>query len=192
MIRLYGIPQSRAFRCIWMLEEARLDYEVVPVRFDDGSTQTPEFLAINPNGKIPALVDGETTVWESLAINLFLARRYGGLDPGDELGWSDACRWSLWAMGELEGPIDTARRLDVELPDGWAASPIRVLEQELADRPWLAGGDFSVADLNVAVMFQRPALAAIPRADTPALDAWLELCRSRDGYARMLERFRDG
>ena len=82
MIRLYGEPRSQAFRCVWMLEELGLDFELVPTSFSNGESRAPDFLAINPNGKVPVLVDGDTTVWESLAINHYLADRYdGGLRP---------------------------------------------------------------------------------------------------------------
>jgi len=77
MIKLYGIPASRAFRPLWMLEELGLAYENVPVNFADGGTRSAEFLTLNPNGHIPVLVDGEVVLWESMAISLYLARKYG-------------------------------------------------------------------------------------------------------------------
>ena len=78
MIKLYGIPASRAFRVRWMLEELGVAYQNVPTNFATGETRTAEFLKLNPNGHIPVLVDGETVLWESMAINLYLARAYGG------------------------------------------------------------------------------------------------------------------
>jgi Glutathione S-transferase, N-terminal domain len=59
-LKIYGIPMSRAFRVLWMANELGLNYENVPIHFADGSSKTPEYLAINPNGKIPAIEDGET------------------------------------------------------------------------------------------------------------------------------------
>lgn len=70
MITLYGVPRSRTMRCLWMLEELGVPYENVPTHFATGECKTPEFLTINPNGHIPALVDGDVTLFESLAINL--------------------------------------------------------------------------------------------------------------------------
>ena len=72
MIVLYGIARSRAQRNIWMLEELGQPYRLESVTYSDGGNLTPEYLAVNPNGKIPALRDGELVLWESLAINLYL------------------------------------------------------------------------------------------------------------------------
>src|SRR5262245_2207881 len=75
MIKLYGIPRSRTIRPLWMLEELGLPYENVKVSFVN-ETRTPAFLKLNPNGHIPVLQDGDLMLWESMAINLYLARRY--------------------------------------------------------------------------------------------------------------------
>ena len=90
MIKVYGVPRSRALRALWMCEELGLEYENVKTNFATGDTRKPEFLRINPNGHIPALQDGSLTLWESMAINLYLARKYDkGLWPesvDDEVG----------------------------------------------------------------------------------------------------------
>jgi glutathione S-transferase len=100
-----------------MLEELGLDYELVPTRMGGVETRMRAFLDLNPNGKIPVLVDGETVVWESLAINHYLARKYdGGLEPRGVEACGRAYRWSFWAMGELEGPIDAVARLGQRFP----------------------------------------------------------------------------
>src|SRR2546422_10753603 len=75
MIKLYGIPRSRTIRPLWMLEELGLPYDNVKVSFVN-ETRTPEFLRLNPNGHIPVLQDSSLTLWESLAINLYLARKH--------------------------------------------------------------------------------------------------------------------
>ena len=103
-IKLYGIPQSRAARCLWMLEELGAPYENVAVHFV-GDTQKPEFLKINPNGRIPALDDDGLVLFESLAINLHLARKYGGhksLWPESPENQSRSIQWSIWAITEVE------------------------------------------------------------------------------------------
>jgi glutathione S-transferase len=73
-LKIYGIPMSRVFRVVWMAKTSSLDYENVPIHFADSSSKTPEYLAINPNGKIPAVEDGGLKLWESMAINLYLAK----------------------------------------------------------------------------------------------------------------------
>ena len=79
MLTLYGAMASRAHRVVWMLKELGLDYEHVPTHFMDGSTRKPEFLAINPNGRVPVINDAGFIVYESMAINLYLAKKYGGV-----------------------------------------------------------------------------------------------------------------
>src|SRR5207244_7430357 len=107
MLKLYGIPRSRTARVIWMLEELQIPYENVPVSFIEESRK-PEYLKINPNGHIPALQDGDLTLFESLAINLYLARKYDkGLWPKSIEGEAKAYQWSIWAMTELEEPLLT-------------------------------------------------------------------------------------
>ena len=96
MIKLYGIPMSRASRCLWMLEELGVKYENVPTRFI-GDVKKPDYLKLNPNGRIPTLDDEGTLIWESLAINLHLARKYskGKLWPDSETDQSHAIQWSI-------------------------------------------------------------------------------------------------
>ena len=77
-VQLYGHARSRAFRCLWLLEELGIPYEHHPVRFDTAEIHEPAYLAINPNGRVPALRDGELVIWESLAINHYLVDKYGG------------------------------------------------------------------------------------------------------------------
>ena len=81
-LKIYGVPLSRAYRALWMANELGLDYENVPIHFADGSAKTPEYLAVNPNGRIPAIDDNGFKLWESMAINLYLAKKHGsGLLP---------------------------------------------------------------------------------------------------------------
>src|SRR3989442_14149767 len=109
MITVYGVPGSRARRTLWMLEELGVPYEHVKTNFATGDTRVPDYLKINPNGHIPALRDGEVTLWESMAINLYLARKYDkGFWPKSIADEGHAFKWSVWAMTEAEDPIITA------------------------------------------------------------------------------------
>jgi len=107
MLRLYGTPQTRTFRPLWMLEELGIPYELVKTDFANGDTRTPGFLAINPNGHVPALVDGDLALCESLAINLYLAEKYGkgALWPESEADRARVVQWSFWVMSECERPL---------------------------------------------------------------------------------------
>jgi glutathione S-transferase len=107
MLRLYGTPQTRTFRPLWMLEELGVPYELVKTDFASGGTRAPEFLKINPNGHVPALVDGDLALCESMAINLYLAERYGQgtLWPESPADRARAVQWSFWVMTECEQPL---------------------------------------------------------------------------------------
>lgn len=191
MIQLYGVPMSRAARCLWMLRETGVPFENVPTHFA-GEAQTPEFRKINPNGRIPALDDDGLVLFESLAINLHLAEKYGGdLGPRDPAERARQVQWSIWAMTELEPPIIDAFLHRVMLPEAQrdpkvAAAgeaklprPLAVLEGELARRDWLVGGRFTVADLNVASVLMVAPIARIDLSAYPSVQRWLGACTSR-------------
>jgi glutathione S-transferase len=200
MIQIYGSPQNRGFRSYWMLEELGLEYEGIPKDTQAGETRTPEFLAINPNGHVPTLVDGDTTVWESMAINLYLAERYGGPLAPSSLDQKAAClKWSFWVMTEVEGQLLTYAMNTRFLPEGErdaaAASEaleklttaLGVLDGELAKRPFLAGDAFTVADLNVASVLSWTRLGDIDISDHANAARWLESCLSRPCAAKFLQ-----
>ena len=116
MIKLYGVPRSRALRSLWMLEELALPYENVKIT-PASDTRTAEFLRLNPNGHVPVLQEDGLTLCESMAINLYLARKYDkGLWPKTVEDEGRVFQWSMWAMTELEDPIITALRNRVLLP----------------------------------------------------------------------------
>jgi glutathione S-transferase len=204
MITLYGVIRSRAMRCAWMLEELELPWHHVPTNFATGETRQPEFLAINPNGHVPALRDGEVTLFESLAINLYLARRYGAekrLWPSTVADEGRAFQWSIWAMTELEEPLlavllhrvflPAAQRDPQKADDGERRlrKPVGVLDGALAGRQWLAGDHFTVADLNVAAVLGWAPLAGLDVAAwAPNAAAWLARCSARPALARVQQR----
>lgn len=192
MIKVYGIPASRTFRTLWMLEELGLAYENIPTHFATGDTRKPEFLAINPNGHIPALVDGDVTMWESMAINLYLAKKYDkGLLPKTLVDECQAIKWSFWAMTEVEPPLLTVLMNRMFLPpdqrDASAVEaaieklkkPFAVLDAELAERKYLVGDGYSVADVNVASVLSWVALLSIDITEFANLTRWLDVCTSR-------------
>src|SRR5262245_31561175 len=198
-IRLYGIPQSRTSRCLWMLEELGVPYENVPVSFV-GEAQKPDFLKINPNGRIPALDDDGLILFESLAINFHLARKYDGgkgLWPKSADDQSRAVQWSIWAMTEAEPPVmrllmnrvflPEAQRNEAEAKAGEEAlqKPLRVLEGALSGRSYLLGDSFTVADLNVGAVIGRATTIGKMKLDgTPNVAAWLARCNGRPALGR--------
>ncbi|MEZ5559080.1 MAG: glutathione S-transferase family protein [Pseudomonadales bacterium] len=199
-LKVYGQAQSRAVRALWMVEELGIDYEHVPTRFA-GDSKSTEYLAINPNGRIPAIDDDGFRVWESMAINLYLAKKYGAdLGPRDLQEDAIANQWSFWVMTEVEKTLLQALfhktgMMGAEKSDAKAAAcleqlepALRVLDAELAGKQYLMGGRFTVADLNVASVLLWLRMA---RADVSAhgnLDAWLNRCTGREALARAQAR----
>jgi len=123
MLKLYGLTKSRALRCIWMLYEIDVPFELVRV-----APESAEFsVDVNPNRKIPALVDGATVMWESMAINLYLAQtRTTELSPRGRGELGDALKWTLWAQSELEEFFNKTGSLD-EVTPAWMNKTLGVL-----------------------------------------------------------------
>jgi glutathione S-transferase len=197
-IRIYGVARTRAFRPIWMAEELGLDYEHIPVEIGDAGARTPEFLAINPNGRLPAVVDGDTVLVESLAITLYLAKKHatGTLYPAKIEDEAKAWQWTLWALTEVDRGVNIWSLNAIRLPEAERdaakraealqvlKAPFKVLDEAVAKQPYLLGNSFTVADLNVAAVISRAVdmdLSAVPH-----LKAWLERCLARPGAQRAL------
>jgi glutathione S-transferase len=204
-LKIYGVARSRAFRTLWMAGELGLDYRLVPVDFSDGGTRRPEFLAINPNGHIPAIDDDGFGLWESMAINLYLAKRYGrgavGLYPERLEDEARAWQWSFWGMTEVERPaldallnrIGPEERRDAAAADAaerTLAKPLTVLDLAVSASPYLIGERFSVADLNVASILSWARQARVDLSRFAKAEAWLKACHDRPAAqaARQLQR----
>lgn len=196
-MKLYGIPGSRAARNIWALEETGLPYERIDVVMRK-ETGTLEFLAINPNGRIPALVDGDLVLFESLAINTYIAKKAGGdLAPKGLAEDATNDQWSLWAMTETEKPLlrslfhslgvmgyEKDPAIVAECMDE-LARPFKVLDGHLASQDYLMGGRFTIADLNVASVLTWAKNARLDLSAYPNMDKWLTACLARDGYQKV-------
>src|SRR5215467_12109850 len=201
MLQLYGNARSRATRCLWMLEEIGEPYQLIEksTRIDD--LQSAEYRRLNPNARIPTLVDGDLVLWESMAINLYLAQKYEGAMhcAGPEvLGL--AAQWSFWAMLEMEALLLDLLQHRAVLPEfardaSYAErdelllkKPLAVLNDALAGRDYLAGNNFTVADLNVAGILVWGKMGRLNLSDYPAVTRWLGACLARPAYARVRDR----
>lgn len=197
---LYGTSGSRALRALWGIEETGIDYDHVPTGYGPES-KTPDYLAVNPNGRIPALVDGDLVLCESMAINLYLAKTYGGaLYPDNPADEARAWQWSVWAISEIEPlqmqivvqalftPEDRRDPKVVERAIRGLQRPLKVLDASLAGRTWLLGDRFTVADLNVASVMQLMKRVGVTWAEHTHVQRWTDACRARPALARALAR----
>ena len=204
MLKIYGIPRSRAFRTLWMAKELGLEYQNIAIDMGKGETRTPDYLAVNPNGHIPAIDDDGVILWESMAINLYLAKKYGlgALYPVLFEDEARAWQWSFWGMTEIERSVLTAMfnrailpedKRDAALADEserQLGRPLMVLDGAVAATPYLLGEHFSVADLNVASILSWARPARIDFSHVPKAADWLKRCAERPAAraARELQR----
>jgi glutathione S-transferase len=210
MLKIYGVYRSRASRNIWLCNEMGVPYEHVPVmqvyRLADPNaadaplhTRSPSFLALNPSAQIPAIEDDGYVLTESIAINLYLARKHGGpLAPANLQEEGEMLRWSFWAAAELELQAITVLYNRVGKPpaerdEAAALAAIEALKPKLAvlDAHLAARGDFmvgrrfTVADINVAEVVRYAAAAPEVFAQTPRLKAWYDACQARPAFLAM-------
>ena len=204
-LKIYGIGPSRAARPIWTALELGVPFDLISTPYAGGATRTPEFLAINPNGHIPVLIDeraeGAIAVWESMACALYIARVHGKADgqtiaPATPREEAEALRWSFWTVSELEADALTVLMHRMAMPEDQRKPeladkaesrlkvPLAVLEKHLQAQhakgeAYLAANRFTVADVCVASVasWVRPAAALL--AQYPALSSWLKLCLDR-------------
>jgi len=195
LIRLLGRKTSgNVQKVIFLLEELGLDYAREDYGRQFGNTQTPEYRAMNPNAKVPTLVDGDLVIWESNTILRYLAAKAGSpLLPGDLAARTEVERWMDWQLASLNGPylaiFNEAKKAPEERGPGFEAdakelaSQLALLDGALAGRDWIAGKDFSVADICLAPIVAR--CVAFP-VELPALanvKAWLERVGKRPAFA---------
>lgn len=193
-LTIYGIPQSRALRCLWAARELGIPHQNEPVHFTK-TRESADLVKANPNARIPAIDDNGFTLYESMAINLYLTKKHG---PGHEIALRSveeealAMQWSFWVMTEIEKPLLTimlnalgmAPADDATLAQCRSAldRPLGVLEAHLADRAWLLGDRFTIADLNVASVLVWARGAKLDMTAFPKVAAWLRACMSRPAF----------
>jgi glutathione S-transferase len=202
-ITIHGVSQSRAARCIWLALELGIDWRHEAIGFRDGALKSPEFLAVNPNGAIPALTDDDFALSESLAINLYLAKKFGrdGFYPATLQGEALLWQWTLWAATSVEKPLLTILLnrafLPLEQRDEAAAKaaevdlrrPLAVLDRALVGRSYLLGDDFGIADLNVAAVLSWTTPGRVALDAAPNLAAWLKRCLGRPSFQSAIKDY---
>jgi glutathione S-transferase len=211
MLKIYGVYRSRASRNIWLADELGVPFTLVPVmqlyRLSPAAAQTtlhtksPEFLKVNPNGHVPAIDDDGLVLFESLAINLYLAKKHGGpLAPANAAEEAQMTMWALWGANEVETNALTILNHRVSKPPAERdpklvaaaiealRAPFAVLDKHLAATGCIVGGRFTVADINTAEIF-RYAMAAPELFEVASrVKSWLAACQSRPAFKAMMAK----
>jgi glutathione S-transferase len=209
MLTIYGVYRSRASRNIWLADELGIPFKHVPVmqlyRLTPEAakttlhTRSPEFLKVNPNGHIPAIDDDGLVLNESLAINLYLAKKHGGpLAPANLAEEGLMGMWTLWAAIEVEPhsiqvlyhrvankPEERDPKIAAAAVEALCA-PFAVLDKALAATGYIVGGRFTVADINTAEVFRYAMPAPELFEGAPRVKAWLAACHARPAYKSMM------
>jgi len=199
-LTIYGAPASRTSRVLWLAKELGLKYDHVPVNNRNGDTRKPEHLKLNPNGHVPVIKDGDLILWESLAINNYLAKKHGGpLAPANLEEEGKTTMWSMWALTELEPPTVQMLMHTLFLPEDkrspaalaqaqeGAKAPLAVLEAQLGQSEYLLGNRFTVADLNVSSVASTFGRVKYDISAYPKVSAWLQKCNARPAAAAVRE-----
>ena len=184
----------------WGIEEVGIDYHHVPTNYA-AESKAADYLAVNPNGRIPALIDGDLQLFESMAINLYLAKRYGGaLYPANAADEARTWQWSVWAISEIEPlqmqiviqtlftPEEKKNPKVIPGATKGLQRPLKVLDAALAGRNWLVGDAFSVADLNVASVMHLMKNIRFDYSAHTHVQRWADACYARPALARALAR----
>jgi len=200
MITLHGTSQSRALRSVWAMEETGVEYEHIPTHFAK-DTKVDSYGEINPNRRIPALIDGELRLFESMAINLYLAKQYAThLYPSDPAAEAQVLQWTVWGIAEIEPlqmqivvqaffvPEDKRDAGVVERAKKALARPLDVLDDALAEREWLVGDSFSIADLNVAAVMLLLEMIRFDLSAWPNVERWIAASYARPALTQARAR----
>ena len=200
MIDLYTWSTSNGRKASIMLEELGADYTVHPIHIGKGDQFTPEYLAINPNGKIPAIVDSDgpggapITVFESGAILIYLAEKHGRFLPTEPVARMEVIQWLMFQMGGI-GPMfgqvhHFLRAAKEQVPYGIEryGTEVRrlygVLDRRLDGRDHLAGDGYSIADIATWPWVFRREWQQIDLADFPNVKRWFDAVGSRPAVER--------
>jgi glutathione S-transferase len=196
MLKIYGTSMSRTGRVLWAAEETGIKYEHVATQVAEA--KSPTHLKLNPNGHIPVIDDDGFVLYESMAINFYLAAKSGKapLWPESVQNRALANQWSYWAMLEVEPHLVTLLQQRMFLPADQRNekvlanaiqslnAPLAVIEKQFGHRDYLIGNDFTIADLNVASVWNIGQMVQMDFSSAPKTTAWLARCTSRPANQR--------
>ncbi|RTL74741.1 MAG: glutathione S-transferase family protein [Bradyrhizobiaceae bacterium] len=188
-MKLYWSPRSRSFTTLWLMEETGEPYERVLTDISTGANKTPDYLAINLMGKVPALADGDAVMAESAAICTYVADRYPQAKLAPPIGdprRAKYLQWMFFAPSCIEPAILQAY-LKLEIPAvsaawGSTTQTFDVLDQALEKGPWLLGDDFSAADVAIGagINYAIRMFKMVPTR--PNFDRYLDACAARPAF----------
>ena len=194
MITLYGTPVSgNAYKVRLLLSLLGLEFEEIDVNLMSGENRTESFLALNPRGQVPVLVDGEDTVWDSQAILVYLARRHGeAWLPADPVAMAEVMQWLavsenelLFGLARSRAVLHFGRDFDLASSQAYGRAGLKVLEQRLSGNDWLATGKPTIADVACMPYAALSYMGGIPLDDRPAVRAWIGRIRALPGFIAM-------
>ncbi|HZH43161.1 MAG TPA: glutathione binding-like protein [Lysobacter sp.] len=201
MLDLYYWPTPNGHKPVLFLEETGLEYRRVPVNINKGEQFAPEFLRISPNNKMPALVDhapagggGPLSLFESGAILLYLAEKTGRFLPQDVRGRAEVLQWLFWQVGGLGPMAGQNGHFNVYAPEKIPYAIERytretarlygVLDKRLADRAFVAGDEYTIADMAIYPWIVPHQAHKQDLDDFPHLKRWFEAIRERPATRR--------
>ena len=180
MLKLYGAEQSRAAIVHWYLEELGLPYERVLVDLQTGEAQQPEYLAINPLGKVPSIVDGDLKLWESGAILLYLADKYGGAASPEQRAIQS--QWVLYANATMGPDIFSETTREKQMP-----RHLTMVNHLLSQQPFVTGEEFTVADVALGSMLSYiPLMLRVDFGSYAAVGAYMKRLGDRPAFHKAI------
>lgn len=212
MLKIHGVIRSRASRIVWLCHEIGLDFEHIPViqayRLQDPdapdaplNTRSPEFTTLSPAGAIPVLEDDGLILRESMACNLYLARKYGEpYGPANAQEDARLMQWSFYAATSIEPDaltllyvggsgksLSSAQMTAVDTAKERLKRPLSVVDSHLSAKNYMVGGRFTVADINMAEVLRYAQGSESLMELYPAINAWLTECQTRPAFQKMWE-----
>lgn len=199
-MKLYEFSTSRSIRIHWILNELDIDCETHSLDFQNGENQSEEYLKIHPLGKVPALVDGELTLWESAAIINYLAEKYPKANLIPESGTSERAlydQWMSYALTELDAVLWTKMKHKFALPEEYRTADVnpacdfefkrnaQVFEKYLENHSYALGDNFQAVDILIGQIFYWAQKIKMLN-DLPNCEAYLDKLKQRSAFPKQL------
>jgi len=202
-LTIWGRPNSvNVQKVLWCLRELDLPFARIDAGMQFGRTSEPDYLAMNPNGRIPTLVDGDYVLWESNSIMRYLCMAYGPASPiypQDAKRRAGVDRWLDWTLSTLQPverpvfwalvrtPVAQRDMIAIQKDADMAAEAWRIVDRQLAARRYLEGDQFTLADLAIAAFARRWfGVEGIIRPELPELNRWYAQLADRPGFVQFI------